>query len=90
MFAEEKQLIKMISRDTFMIEKSLWFFSMMKILELAIIISAATKILSRISVDDIVSIDDVDEIEISIWFKYSRLIVEVRVKISNEAIVIHQ
>jgi len=63
---------------------------MMKILELAIIISAATKILSRISVDDIVSIDDVDEIEISIWFKYSRLIVEVRVKISNEAIVIHQ
>jgi len=63
---------------------------MMKILELAIIISAATKILSRISVDDIVSIDDVDEIEISIWFKYSRLIVEVRVKINNEAIVIHQ
>jgi len=63
---------------------------MIKILELAIIISAATKILSRISVDDIVSIDDVDEIEISIWFKYSRLIVEVRVKINNEAIVIHQ
>lgn len=63
---------------------------MIMILDLAIIIRAATKILSRIRVDDIVSIDDTDEILISIWFRYSRLIVEINVINRSEASVIHQ
>ena len=83
-------MIRIISKIKFMIENNLWFFSMIKILDLAIIISAATKILSRMSVDDIVSIEETDDSVISIWLRNNMLIAPTKVKINNEAIVVHQ
>lgn len=63
MFDEEKQLIKIINKMIFIEENNLGLFWVIKILDLAIIISAAIKILRIIRVDDIVSINEKDEIE---------------------------
>jgi hypothetical protein len=61
MFADEKQFTRIINRVIFMIENSLWLLASVKILELAIIISAAIRILKRINVVDIVSWDENEE-----------------------------
>jgi len=63
MLEDEKQLIRIIRRIRFISLKSLWLLLVWKILDLAIIISAAIRILKIISVDDIVSIDENEEIE---------------------------
>jgi len=60
---EEKQLIRIISRIRFIVLNSLGLLFVWKILDLAIIISAAIRILKIISVADIVSIDENAEIE---------------------------
>jgi len=63
MFDEEKQFTKIISRIKFIIENSLWLVELIKTLDLAIIIKAAIKMLSKIRMDDIVSIDEKFEID---------------------------
>lgn len=63
---------------------------MVMIFELAIIISAATKILRRINVEDIVSIDDMVVIARSVWWRWIKLIEETRVSSISDDIVIHQ
>lgn len=65
--AEEKQFTKIISRRMFIIENSLWLFARFKILELAIIIKEAIKILKMISVVDMVSIDENEVTDIFVW-----------------------
>jgi hypothetical protein len=59
----------MISNIKFIIENSLWLLKRIKILDLAIIISAAIRILRIIKVDDMISIDDKGDIDIFVWFK---------------------
>jgi len=90
MLEAEKQFTKIINKVKFIIENSLWLFDKLKILDLAIIISAAIKILRRINVEDIVSIAENDEIDEFIWCRKRRLIVDIIVKIKSEAIVTHQ
>jgi len=60
---DEKQLIKIIKRERFIIEKSLWFIYELIILDLAIIINAEIRILNRIRVLAKVSKDDIDDME---------------------------
>lgn len=88
--AEEKQFTKIISRRIFIIENSLWLFAKCKILELAIIIKAAIRILKIISVVDMVSIDENEVIDKFVWNMYDMLIHAVRVMNRSEAIVTHQ
>lgn len=52
----------MISNNKFIVENNLWFV-MLKILDLAIIMRPAIRILSIIKVVDIVSMAEKDEIE---------------------------
>ena len=73
-----------------MIENSLWLLASVKILELAIIISAAIRILKRINVVDIVSWDENEEMNELIEWRYIILNAESKVRINNVAIVIHQ
>lgn len=57
-FDAEKQLIRIINSVRFIREKVLWFVIKLKILDLASIIRAATISLSRIKIEDIISIDE--------------------------------
>jgi hypothetical protein len=61
-----------------------------KILDLAIIINAAIKILRIINMVDIVSIAEKGEIDILVWFMNKRFIEVMIVKINKDAMVIHQ
>jgi len=80
----------MTNRVKFIIENNLWLLDMVKILELAIIIRAAIKILKRINVDDSVSIEENEEIDELIWWRNKRFKVAITVIINSDAIVIHQ
>ena len=90
MFEDEKQFTKIISSMIFKIENILWFFSMVKILDLAIIISAAINTLNIINVDDIVSIEDMGEIAVSVIWRWSSLVDDISVIKNKEDIVTHQ
>jgi hypothetical protein len=61
-----------------------------KILDLAIIISAAIRTLKTISVVDIVSKEEKFDKERLMWFKCIRFITEIIVSKNKEAIVTHQ
>jgi len=87
---DEKQQIRMIRRVKFINENNLWLLDVVKILELAIIIRAAIKILKRINVDDKVSIEENEEIDELIWWRNKRFRVAITVIINSDAIVIHQ
>lgn len=63
MLEEEKQLIRINNNNKFIIENILWLLMLIKILDLAIIINPAIKILSVIKVADIVSIDENEVID---------------------------
>jgi len=71
-------------------ENILWFLEILKIFELAIIISAAIRILNKIRVVDIVSIAENGEIDELIILKWSMLVVDIIVIIRSDAMVIHQ
>jgi hypothetical protein len=88
--AEEKQFTKIIRSRMFIIENNLWLFARFKILELAIIINAAIKILKIISVVDMVSIDENEVIDKFVCDMYDILMHEVSVMVRSEAIVTHQ
>jgi len=87
---DEKQLIRIISNRRFIIEKSLWLWDVRKILDLAIIISAAIRTLKTISVVDIVSKEEKFDKERLMWFICIRFITEIIVSKNKEAIVTHQ
>lgn len=63
MFDEAKQLIKIIKRIKFIMENNFGLLRVLRILDLAIIIRAAIKILRMINVEDRVSMADIDVIE---------------------------
>lgn len=56
-------MIKIIKRMRFIMENNFGLFWVLRILELAIIIRAAIRILKIINVEDIVSIADIDVVE---------------------------
>jgi len=71
-------------------ENNFGLFWVLRILELAIIIRAAIRILKIINVEDIVSIADIDVVEKLVKFSWVRLISAKIVIRNNEAMVIHQ
>jgi len=80
----------MISKSRFIMENILWLLEILKIFDLAIIISAAIRILNKIRVVDIVSIAENGEIDELIILKWSMLVVDIIVIIRSDAMVIHQ
>lgn len=90
MLEEEKQLIRIIKSIKFMIENILWLLVLIKILDLAIIINPAIRILSVIKVADIVSIDENEVIDRFTWLSGIIDILEIRVISMRDDIVIHQ
>jgi len=90
MFDEEKQFTKIISRIKFIIENSLWLVELIKTLDLAIIIKAAIRMLSKIRMDDIVSIDEKFETDELIKCRWIRFVDAISVIINKVDIVIHQ
>lgn len=89
-FAEAKQLIRIISKVKFIMENNLGLFWKWRIFELAIIISAAIRILRMIKVEDIVSIAEDEVIEYLIWLSWVKLIKEINVSKNKDDMVIHQ
>lgn len=87
---EEKQLIRINSSNKFIAENILCLFELIKILDLAIIISPAIKILRVIRVADIVSIDENEVIDIFNWLIGIINILDIRVISIRDDIVIHQ
>ena len=83
-------MIKIIKRMRFIMENNFGLFWVLRILELAIIIRAAIRILKIINVEDIVSIADIDVVEKLVKFSWVRLISAKIVIRNNEAMVIHQ
>lgn len=89
-FEEEKQLISTINKIKFIREKVVWLFEVLIILDLASIIRAAIIMLSKIRVEDIVSIEEKGEIEILIECSCNILIIVKKVKMNSDDIVTHQ
>jgi len=67
-----------------------WLLNKLMILDLANIIRAAIIMLNKIRVEDIVSMDENDEIDILIECSCSMLIIVRKVKINSDDIVTHQ
>jgi len=78
------------NNNKFITENILWPLMLIKILDLAIIINPAIRILSVIKVADIVSIDENEVIDRFIWLRGIIEILEIRVISMRDDIVIHQ
>lgn len=90
MLEAEKHMIRIVSNIKFIIENILWFVCKVIILDLAIIISAAIRILKIIRMDDIMSIDEIGVIAVSRLCRCNKLSDAARVRIISDAIVVHQ
>lgn len=83
-------MTRIVSSIKFIIENILWFVCKVIILDLAIIISAAMRILKIIRMDDITSIDEIGVIAVSRLCRCNKLSDAARVRIIRDAIVVHQ
>jgi hypothetical protein len=90
MLEEEKQLIRISNSSKFIVENILWLLVLIKILDLAIIINPAIRILSVIKVADIISIDENEVIDRFIWLSGIIDTLEIKVISIRDDIVVHQ